>query len=411
MSRVFSARSASGPPRRSSGCAGCWVAAEVALALVLLVGAGLLLQSFARLVNVDLGFLPGNTVALQVFAWDRQAGNEARASFFRETLQNVRALPDVAAAGAISSFPLGLADLTVETPFTIHDRPPSPPGEEPSSAISQVTPGYFDAMRIPLRAGRRFDERDDAERPGVVVINETLARRHWPETDPLLQRLTVQMEGRAFEAEIVGVVGATRAEGFGSARRPEIFVPHAQSGASGSMTYAVRTAGDPAPSVPAIQEAVRAVDPLQSFYSVATVEQLLSDTLAARRFTTRLLALFAMAALTLAGLGIYGVIAVATTQRTREIGLRLAMGARPLDVVRMVVRGALGLAGSGVVLGLVAALWTSQPLTSLLFGIAPTDVMTLGVVSVLLLLVAVSAAWLPARRAASVDPLVALRTE
>ena len=274
-----------------------------------------------------------------------------------------------------------------------------------------MTPGYFDAMRIPLRAGRRFDERDDAERPGVVVINETLARRHWPETDPLLQRLTVQMEGRAFEAEIVGVVGATRAEGFGSARRPEIFVPHAQSGASGSMTYAVRTAGDPAPSVPAIQEAVWAVDPLQSFYSVATVEQLLSDTLAARRFTTRLLALFAMAALTLAGLGIYGVIAVATTQRTREIGLRLAMGARPLDVVRMVVRGALGLAGSGVVLGLVAALWTSQLLTSLLFGIAPTDVMTLGVVSVLLLLVAVSAAWLPARRAARVDPLVALRTE
>ena len=361
--------------------------------------------------NVDLGFLPGNTVALQVFAWDRQAGDEARASFFRETLQNVRALPGVAAAGAISSFPLGLADLTVETPFTIRDRPPPPPGEEPSSAISQVTPGYFDAMRIPLRAGRRFDERDDAERPGVVVINETLARRHWPETDPLLQRLTVQMEGRAFEAEIVGVVGATRAEGFGSARRPEIFVPHAQSGASGSMTYAVRTAGDPAPSVPAIQEAVWAVDPLQSFYSVATVEQLLSDTLAARRFTTRLLALFAMAALTLAGLGIYGVIAVATTQRTREIGLRLAMGARPLDVVRMVVRGALGLAGSGVVLGLVAALWTSQLLTSLLFGIVPTDVMTLGVVSVLLLLVAASAAWLPARRAARVDPLVALRAE
>jgi putative ABC transport system permease protein len=387
------------------------VAAEVALALVLLAGAGLLLQSFARLVSVDLGFVPQNTVALQVFAWDRQAGDEARANFFDETLQNIRALPGVAAAGAISSFPLGLADLTVETPFTIHDRPPPPPGEEPSSAISQVTPGYFDAMRIPLRAGRRFDERDDAERPGVAVINETLARRHWPETDPLLQRLTVQVAGRALEVEIVGVVGATRADGFGSTRRPEIFVPHAQSGASGSMTYAVRTAGAPAASVPAIQEAVWAVDPLQTFYSVATVEQLLSDTLAARRFTTSLLVLFAMAALTLAGLGIYGVIAVATTQRTREIGLRLAMGARPLDVVRMVVRGAVGLAASGVVIGAVAAIWTSQLLTSLLFEIAPTDVTTLVVVSLLLLLVAVSAAWIPARRAARVDPLVALRTE
>ena len=173
----------------------------------------------------------------------------------------------------------------------------------------------------------------------------------------------------------------------------------------------MRTAGVPAASVPAIQKAVWAVDPLQTFYSVATVEQLLSDTLAARRFTTSLLVLFAVAALTLAGLGIYGVIAVATGQRTREIGLRLAMGARPLDVVRMVVRSALFLAGSGVVLGVVAALWTSRFLASLLFGIAPTDVTTLVAVSVLLLLVGATAAWLPARRAARVDPLVALRTE
>ena len=388
------------------------VAAEVALALVLLVGAGLLLQSFGRLVNVDLGFAPaGNTVALQVFAWNRQAEDEARVNFFRETLQDIRALPGVAAAGAISSFPLGLADMTSETPFTIHDRPPPPLGEEPTTAISQVTPGYFEAMRIPFRAGRRFDERDDAERPGVAVINETLARQHWPETDPLLQRLTVEVFGQPLEVEIVGVVGATRAQGFDSQQRPEVFVPHAQSGASGSMTYVVRTAGDPAGSLPAIQEAVWGVDPLQTFYSVATVEQLLSDTLAARRFTTTLLVLFAMAALTLAGLGIYGVIAVATAQRTREIGLRLAMGARPLDVVRMVVVGALVLAGSGVVFGVVAAIWTAQFLTSLLFEIAPTDVTTLAGVAVLLLLVGVSAAWLPARRAARVDPLVALRTE
>ena len=177
------------------------------------------------------------------------------------------------------------------------------------------------------------------------------------------------------------------------------------------MTYVVRTAGDPAASVAAIQDAVRTVDPLQTFYSVATVDQLLSDTLAARRFTTTLLVLFALAALTLAGLGIYGVIAVATAQRTREIGLRLAMGARPLDVVRMVVVGALVLAGSGVACGVVAAVWTSQFLTSLLFEIAPTDVTTLAGVAALLLLVGASAAWLPARRAARVDPLVALRTE
>ena len=317
----------------------------------------------------------------------------------------------MAAAGAVSSFPLGLADITIETPLTIHDRPPPPLGEEPSTAISQVTPGYFDTMRIPFRAGRRFDERDDVERPGVAVISETLARRHWPDSDPLTERLTVQVWGQAFDAEIVGVVGATRAQGFDSQQRAEVFIPHAQGSASGEMTYVVRTAGDPAASVAAIQDAVQAVDPLQTFYSVATVDQLLSDTLAARRFTTTLLVLFALAALTLAGLGIYGVIAVATAQRTREIGLRLAMGARPLDVVRMVVVGALVLAGSGVALGAVAAIWTSRFLTSLLFGIAPTDVTTLAGVAALLLLVGASAAWLPARRAARVDPLVALRTE
>ena len=387
------------------------VAAEVALALVLLVGAGLLLQSFARLVSVDLGFAPGNTAVMQVFAWDRQADGQARANFFRETLRNVRALPGVTAAGAVSSFPLGLADVTIETPFAIPGRPPPPRGEEPSAAISQVTPGYFQALGVPLRAGRRFERRDDAERPRVAVINETLARRHWPERDPLRQRLTVQVSGQAVDAEIVGVVGATRPGGFDSARRPEIFVPHAQGGASGSMTYVVRTAGDPAAGLPAMQDAVRAVDPLQSFYSVATVEQLLSDTLAARRFTTSLLALFALAALTLAGLGIYGVMAVATTQRTHEFGLRLALGARPGAVVGMVVRGALGLAAAGVAVGAVGALWASRFLASLLFDVAPTDLATLAAVSLLLLLVAASAAWIPARRAARVDPLVALRAE
>ena len=387
------------------------VAAEVALALVLLAGAGLLLQSFARLVAVDLGFAPGNTAVLQVFAWDRQTDAASRANFFRRTLRNVRAVPGVAAAGAVSSFPLGLADVTIETPFTVQGRPAPPPGEEPAAAVSQVTPGYFEALRVPLRAGRRFEGRDDAERPRVAVINETLARRHWPETDPLRQRLTVGASGAAFEAEIVGVVGATRPGGFDSGRRPEIFVPHAQGGASGSMTYVVRTAGDPAASLPAIRGAVWAVDPLQSFYSAATVEQLLSDTLAARRFTTGLLALFALAALTLAGLGVYGVIAVATAGRTREFGLRLALGARPGAVVGMVVRDALGLAAAGGALGALAALWTSRLLASLLFEVAPADPLTLAAVSLLLLAAAASAAWLPARRAARVNPLAALRAE
>ena len=390
------------------------VAAEVALALVLLVGAGLLLQSFVRLVNVDLGFTPRNTAVLQVFHYG-DGGAEATPNFFRETLAGIRALPGVAAAGAVSGFPLGLADLSAESPLTLHDRPPPPPGEEPSTAVSMATPGYLDAMRIPLRAGRWFDERDDAEAPAIAVVNETLARQHWPDGNPITRRVTVQLVGGqafegVFEAEIVGVVGAVRPGGFDSPPRPEVFIPHAQA-PNGGMTYVVRTSGDPATSIPAVQNVVWRAAPYLAFYSVATVEQLLSDTLAARRFTTLLLALFGAAALALSGLGIYGVIAVATSQRTREIGLRLAMGAEPRNVVWMVVRGAVGLAGAGVAVGLLASLLFSQTLTSLLFNVAPFDAATLGAVSLLLLGVAAGAAWSPARRASRVDPLVALRTE
>ena len=391
------------------------VATEVALALVLLFGAGLLVQSFARLVNVDLGFAPQNAVALQVFV-DSGTAPGARVSFYRETLRDIRALPGVVAAGAVSSFPLGLADLTMVRPLTLHDRPPPAPGEELSTVVSLATPGYIEAMQLPLTNGRWFDERDDAAAPRVAVVNEVLARRHWPETDPLARRLTVEVSGRAFEAEIVGVVGAARARGFDSLPRPEVFVPHAQGGDGGltydgGMTYVVRTAGNPAAGITAIQEAVWAADPLQTFYSVATVDQLLSDTLAARRFTTALLTLFGLAALALAGVGIYGVIAVATGQRTREIGLRLALGAQPRDMVRMVVGGAVGLAGAGVAAGLLTTLVASRALVSLLFEISPTDLTTLGGVSFVLLLVAAAAAYVPARRASRVDPLAALRIE
>ena len=344
------------------------VAAEVALALVLLVAAGLLLQSFVRLVNVDLGFASANTLALQVFHY-RDDGLAATANFFRETLDGIRALPGVAAAGAVSAFPLGLADVTRERLLQLQDRAPLPPGEEPSAAAAAATPGLLDAMGIPLRAGRWFDTRDDAEQPPVVVINETLARQHWPDTDPLGRRvsLSVVFRGR-IDAEIVGVVGGIRPDGYNSPPRPEVFVPHAQA-PDGSMTYVVRTAGDPMASVPAIQEVVWDADPLQTFYSVATVDQLLSDTLAVRRFTTTVLTLFGVAALVLAGLGIYGVIAVVTAQRTREIGLRLPMGAEPRHVVGMVVRGAIGLAGAGVLFGLLASLLVSRSLSSLLVDI------------------------------------------
>ena len=392
------------------------VAAEVALALVLLVGAGLLVQSFARLVNADLGFTPANTAALQVFRYPdgrsgvTDAGLADTANFFRQTLRDIRALPGVTGAAAVSSLPLALADVTRESPLTLHDRPPPPPGEEPATVVSLATPGYFETLRIPLRAGRWFDDRDDGEGPAVVVINETLARQHWPESDPLDQRVTVQLSGEAHAAEIVGVVGTVRPRGFESLPRPEVFLPHAQY-PDGSMTYVVRTAGDPAAAIPAIQDVIWAAAPLETFYSVATVDQLLAGTLAARRFTTILVALFGIAALALATLGIYGVIAVATAQRTHEVGLRLALGAAPRDVRWMVVRGAVGLAGAGVAIGLLASIPVSRSLASLLVDVTPFDLPTLAGVSTLLLAVAAAAAWSPARRAAATDPLAALRAE
>ena len=408
-------RSAHGLLREQRGGAGgarlhrTLVAAEVALALVLLVGAGLLGQSFARLVSVDLGFVPANTVALQVFHYP-EAGQAATADFFRRTLQGIRALPGVTGAGAVSSLPIALADITRESVLTLHDRPPPPPGEEAATAVSLATPGYFEALRIPLRAGRRFEERDDAERPRVAVINETLARQHWPDADPIDERVSVQLSGQTLTAEIVGVVGAVRPRGFDSLPRPEVFLPHAQY-TNGSMTYVVRTAGDPAAAVPAIQDVVWAADPLQAFYSTAPIDRLLADTLAARRFTTTLVTLFGAVALALATLGIYGVITVATAQRTHEMGLRMALGAAPSDVRWMVVRGAVGLAGAGVAIGLLGSIPVSRSLTSLLVDVTPFDVPTLAAVSSLLVAAAAAAAWLPARRAAGTDPLEALRVE
>ncbi|MCY4073859.1 MAG: ABC transporter permease [Acidobacteria bacterium] len=408
-------RSARGLLREQRGGAGgtglhrVLVTAEVALALVLLVGAGLLAQSFARLVSVDLGFAPANTVALQVFHYP-EAGRPATADFFRRTLQGIRALPGVTDAGAVSSLPIALADITQESVLTLPDRPPPPPGEEPQTAVTLATPGYFEALGIPLRAGRWFEERDDTERPRVAVVNETLARQHWPDADPLDARVTVQLYGETLTADVVGVVGAVRPRGFDSPPRPEVFLAHAQL-ADGSMTYVVRTEGDPAAAVPAIQDVVWTADPLQAFYSIATIDQLLADTLAARRFTTTLVTLFGLVALALATLGIYGVIAVATAQRTHEMGLRMALGAAPGDVRWMVVRGAVGLAGAGVAVGLLGSIPVSQSLTSLLVDVAPFDVSTLAAVSSVLLAAAAAAAWIPARRAAATDPLAALRVE
>ena len=386
------------------------VTAEVAFTLVLLVGAGLLVQSLARLVDVDLGFAPENTIAMQVVAWDRHDDGAARANFVRQTLREIRGLPGIEAAGAASSFPLAMADFTMESALTILNRPAPPPGEQSSTAVSIATPTYRETMRIPLRQGRWFDDRDDGGRPPVAVINDVLATQHWAGRSPLNERVSVQFRGQALQAEIVGVVGSVRPRGFDSQPRPELFLPHAQI-PHGEMTYLVRAARDPATVISAVQRAVWSVDPLQAFHSVATVDQLLRDTTATRRFTGGLLSLFGLMALVLAAVGIYGVIGEATSRRTREIGLRSALGARTWEIFGMVVGGAIRLALAGVALGVIVALGLSQSISALLFDVAPTDFATLSIASLLLLAVAVIAASVPAWRASRVDPVSALRVE
>ena len=383
----------------------------MALAFVLLVGAVLFAQSFARLIDVDLGFAAENMVALQVVAWDRHDDGAARANFFRQTLQKIRALPGVEAASAVSSFPLAMADFTAESPLTILNQPPPLPGEEPSTVISIVTPAHLRTTRIPLRRGRWFDNRDVTGQPRVAVINETLAQQHWPNSDPITARASVQFQGQAIEAEIVGIVGAVRPRGFDTVPRPELFLPHAQQ-PHGEMTYLVRSANDPMAVVPSVQSAIWAVDPLQAFYSVATVEQLLRDTLSTRRLATGILVLFGFMSLLLATVGIYGVTAVVTSQRTQEIGLRMALGAQMRDIVGMVAKGAVGLALTGVAVGSLVALGLSRSLSRLLFEVmVPIDFVAFASVSLLLLTVAVVAAYVSARRAMRVDPFSTLRAE
>ena len=264
-------------------------------------------------------------------------------------------------------------------------------------------------MRIPLRRGW-FDDRDAAGQQPVAVVNDVLARQQWPDRDPVAERVSLEFSGQTYEVEIVGVVGAVRPRGFDSRPQPELFLPHAQV-PHGEMTYLVRVASDLPAAIPAIQRSIWSVDPLQAFYSVATVEQLLQDTTSTRRFTSGLLALFGLVALVLAAVGVYGVIREAASQRTREIGIRTALGAQARDVVGLVVGGAVRPTMTGVAVGLILALALSRSLSSLLYEVEPTDLATLSGVSMLLLLVVAAAAYLPASRVTRIDPVSALRAD
>jgi predicted permease len=416
-------------PVTSAGAQRAWLrgalaVAEISLALVLLIGAGLLIKSFYRLLAVDPGFAPERVLTMDLSVTDsRYPTDQQKTEFFSEVLRRIESLPGVRSAGLSDSLPLspyrnrmmlsmqrltGRAILADSTPVMIYRI--------------TVSPGYFYTLEIPVLQGRTFTDHDDEKSQRVAVVNEALARHIWPGENPVGKQLplapvtasTMPLGGPGSNGPqpttVVGVVGNTRHEGLSQDIEGEIYLPYFQE-TDPSMQLALRTATDPATLVRAVRSQVMAVDSSEPIYHVSTMEQTLSDSLAPRRFNMLLLGIFAGLALALATVGIYGVMAFSVTQRTHEIGIRMALGAERPDVLGLIVRQGLRLTLIGVVLGVAGAWALTGFIASFLFGVAPRDPATFALVSLALVAASILACYIPARRATRVDPMVALRYE
>ncbi|HXJ94335.1 MAG TPA: ABC transporter permease [Terriglobia bacterium] len=388
---------------------GALAVAELSLALVLLIGAGLLVKSFYHVLSIDPGFAPDHVLTMNLRLTDMLYPRpEQKAAFFSEVLRRVGALPGVKSAAVADSLPLTPyhAKLIINTAMATQSG--GPPTSETTIMMSRlsVSPAYFYTLGIPVEKGRTFTDADDEHSPKVAVVNQTMAKNMWPRENPIGKQLPLMTDS----VTVVGVVADTRHEGLSENVESEIYVPYLQQ-PMGSMQLALRTAVDPASLANAVRAQVTAIDPAQPIYDVATLEQTLEDSMAPRRFNMLLLAIFAALALALATVGIYGVMAFSVTQRTHEIGIRMALGAERRDVLRLIVRHGLVLTLVGVVFGVGGAWALTRFLTSFLFGVRPTDPATFIVVSAVLVAVSMLASYIPARRATKVDPMVALRYE
>jgi putative ABC transport system permease protein len=399
---------AASPGGRRGWLRGGLAVAEISLALVLLIGAGLLIKSFYRVLQVNPGFVPERVLTTDLSLTDaRYPAPQQKSEFFSQVLRRVESLPGVRSAALADSLPLSpyqsflMMSLNRLLPRAALSR-------STTVMMNQLTvsPGYFYTLGIPVLKGRTFTDHDDAQAPKVAVVNEDLARHLWPSEDPIGKQLPLFRDNLT----VVGEVGNTRHEGLSQETEAEIYVPYLQS-PQNSMQLAVRTAAEPDGMVSAVRAQVRDIDPDQPLYHVATLQQVLSESLAPRRFNLLLLGIFAGIALALATVGIYGVMAFSVTQRTHEIGIRMALGAQRGDVLRMVVTDGLKLALIGVAIGMAGALALTRFLSSLLYSVKPTDPITFAAVSLILIAVALLACYIPARRATKVEPMVALRYE
>lgn len=386
------------------------VLGEVALALVLLVGAGLLVRSFEKMQQVDAGFEEAGVLTAKVALPAAQyPGSTERRVFFERLLGNLAQMPGVQSAALASGVPLSGSSGYLG--FSIEGRPDDEDAMQDAQPFS-VTPDYFNLLCIPLLEGRVFEAQDHADAPLVAIVNQTFARHYWPDRSPIGQRITFGDPSHPATPwmTVVGVVGDTRVTGLTDAPYAQIYRPYAQA-EQGAMVVLLRVAGDPMRMAGTLRQAIRSQDPGLPVYDLKSMEQYTEEMVARPRVSTWLTGGFAITALLLAALGIYGVIAYNVTQRTTEIGMRLALGARPTDVLRLIIKEGMRPVLGGIVVGVAVAWTAARVIRGLLFGISPYDPVTYLVVPVFLVVVALVAAYIPARRATRLDPMIALRAE
>jgi len=385
------------------------VVSELALTLVVLIGAGLLVKSFARMLAVDPGYNPENLLTMNVWInWDKYPGNSAqRKRFNQQLVSRLSALPGVQAVAYSRTLPLSDNGIIGKARLTVVGSPPMPDEQKPLAEGHSVSPDYFRAMQMKLRAGHSFTELDTENTPPVIVINETLARRLFAGEDPIGKR--IRDDGGKTDLTIAGVVADVKQYGLETESQAAFYRSSLQNTGYPGGSWVIRAAGDPLKMLPAVQREIKALEPDFRLAHVMMMEQLLADSYAPRRFQTWLFGLFAAVALVIATVGIYGVISYAVSRRTHEIGIRMALGAQAGDVLRMVVSQGMRLALIGVALGLAAALALTRVMKNLLFQVSATDPATFALIALLLVVVALIAGYIPARRATKVDPMVALR--
>jgi putative ABC transport system permease protein len=385
------------------------VISEIALACIVLISAGLLLNSLLRVMEIDPGFEAGGVLVIDLSLPNSDYPDPtARVALYNDVIERIRAIPGVRAAAVVN--PLPLAGDLAEAGFSVEGHSPAPGEPTPISPYASISPEYFQALGIRLLHGRAFTDADRRAAPNVVIVDQTFADRFWPGTAPIGKRIHVGGTPDSVWTTVVGVTAPVAAINLEARPRPHMYLPMTQRTRSGAALV-VRGQGDASQLIAPIRAALRSRDPNLPMSNVRSMQDVLAASLSTRRYSAVMLVAFAVAALLLAAVGLYGLISYTVSQRTREIGVRMALGGRSRDVARMVLSEGLALSGTGLVIGLLAALGAGRLIARYLYGIGATDLRTYSVVALLLIGVTVLAAWIPARRAARVPPLVALRGE